>query len=99
MVTLLIQFGYLQALDLLTTLAFLTIGVKEANPLVRLLIETLHSPLGGVAAAKGIAVLLAVCCLWARKPRALQRVNVFYAAVVAWNLVAFLVSTRAGGAV
>ncbi|MBI3666917.1 MAG: hypothetical protein HY236_11985, partial [Acidobacteria bacterium] len=55
---LLIQFSYLQVLDVLTTLAFLLNGAKEANPVVRLAIRAGgHSPLAGLLALKVFAVL------------------------------------------
>ena len=61
MVALLIQFSYLQLLDILTTLAFLAHGVQEGNPLVRILIGETGSPLAGLVAAKAFALILAVC--------------------------------------
>lgn len=91
---LLIAFIYLQALDLLTTLAFLCHGVQEANPLVRFLMAG-ASPLGGLVAAKLAAVALGLICWRLGKQRVLSRINVFYAAVVAWNVVVFLLSSPA----
>jgi len=87
---LLLQFSYLQVLDILTTLAFLANGVKEANPLVRVLFSTTLSPLGALVIVKGIALGLACYCWRKHRERLLVRVNFFYAGVVAWNLVAFL---------
>jgi hypothetical protein len=87
---LLAQFFYLQLLDVLTTLAFLAGGVKEVNPVIRLLIGGAGSPLAGLLAAKLIALGLAGYCWRSRRERLLARVNIFYAALVAWNLVAFL---------
>lgn len=91
---LLLQFFYLQALDFLTTLAFLTNGVQEGNPLVRLLISV-SSPLTGVLAAKLGAIILGLTCWRLQKHRALSRINIFYAVVVAWNVVAILLSAPA----
>ena len=92
MVSLLAQFLYLQLLDVLTTLAFLSGGIQEINPLIRLLIGGAGSPLVGLLAAKLIALGLAGYCWRSRRFRLLARVNIFYAVLVAWNLVAFLVS-------
>lgn len=88
----LIQFAYLQVLDILTTLAFLANGVKEANPIVKAFLNLAPSPLGGLIAAKMIGIGLALYCWQKGRRRLLGRVNVFYAALVAWNLIAFLIS-------
>ncbi|MFB3776576.1 MAG: DUF5658 family protein [Bryobacteraceae bacterium] len=97
MPTLLTQFVYLQILDVLSTLVFLSGGVREVNPLVRLLVAGAGSPLGGLLVAKLAALLLAGYCWRGGRSRLLSRVNLFYAALVAWNLVAFLVSGAGGG--
>ncbi len=52
MLNMLAQFLYLQVLDLLTTLVFLAVGIREANPVIRLLVSGAGSPLGGLLAAK-----------------------------------------------
>jgi hypothetical protein len=93
MINILAQFFYLQALDLLTALVFMTAGVAEVNPLIRLLVSKAGSPLGGLVAAKLIALLIGAYCWRRGRQQLLVRVNVFYAALVAWNLVALLVST------
>jgi hypothetical protein len=92
MPNLLAQFVYLQVLDVLTTLVFLAGGVREVNPVIRLLVAGAGSPLGGLLAAKLLALSLAGYCWWGDRRKLLVRVNVFYAALVTWNLVAFLVS-------
>ena len=97
MLNLLIQFCYLQVLDILTTLAFLASGVREANPLVRLLFSATQSPLAGLVTVKLVAVGLAVYCWRSRRGRLLSRVNIFYALLVAWNLVAFLLGAAGAG--
>ena len=91
MLNLLAQFFYLQFLDLLTTLAFLAAGVQESNPLIRLLLQSVGTPLAGLLIAKGLAAALAVFCWRSNRQRLLARTNVFYAVLVAWNLVAFLI--------
>lgn len=91
MVALLIQFSYLQLLDILTTLAFLAHGVQEGNPLVRILIGETGSPLAGLVAAKAFALILAVCCWRLRRRKPLAWANTMYALLVAWNLVALTV--------
>ena len=91
MLNLLAQFIYLQFLDLLTTLAFLAAGVQEGNPLIRFLLQSVGTPLAGLLVAKGLAAALAVFCWRGNRRRLLAGANVFYAVLVAWNLVAFLI--------
>ncbi len=82
----LLVYAYLQALDVMTTLAFLLAGVQEANPLVRQAMEWTGSPLGGLLMVKFAALLLGLYCWASGRLRLLQRANVFFAALVAWNL-------------
>lgn len=89
------HFVYLQALDVLTTLAFLGHGVQEANPLVRLALSLAPSPLGGLLALKVLALGLAAYCWRKGRRRLLGRMNIFFAVVVAWNLVALVRQLRA----
>jgi len=83
---LILQFSYLQVLDILTTLAFLMNGVKEANPIVRLAMRLGTSPLWGLLLLKFLAIVLAVYCVRNARTRLLSRVNVFFALLVVWNL-------------
>jgi hypothetical protein len=91
--TLLAQFVYLQSLDVLTSLAFLASGVREANPVVRFLTSSSGSALHGLLAAKLMALVLGWYCWRSQRRRLLVRVNLFYAGLVAWNLLAFLLKT------
>lgn len=90
---LLLQYSYLQLLDFLTTLAFLAAGVREGNPLVRLAMSTLPGVLPGLIVVKAMAILLGVYCWRTNKQKLLVRINVLFALVVAWNLVAIIVGT------
>lgn len=81
-----LTYAYLQALDVMTTLAFLLAGVQEANPLVRQAIHWMGTPLGGLLLVKLAALLLGVYCWVSGRLRLLQRANLFFAALVAWNL-------------
>ena len=87
---LLLQFAYLQALDILTTMAFLMANVQEANPLVRVAIRVAGSPLAGLFAVKIGAIGLGGICWLQGRYKLLQRVNVFFAALVAWNLLCLI---------
>ena len=93
---LLVQFAYLQLLDLMTTLAFLVQGVQEANPLVRLAIQATSNPLGGLVLVKMVGLLLGVYCWRMGRARVLSRMNLLFAFVVAWNLAALIVASARG---
>jgi len=87
---LLIQYSYLQILDFLTTVAFLLLGVKEGNPIVRIVIEATDSPLGGLMLVKAVAVVLGIACWRLGRGRLLLRMNLLFALVVTWNVVAII---------
>jgi len=87
---LLLQYSYLQMLDLLTTLAFLLHGVQEGNPLVRLALRYSSNPLGGLLLVKVLALSLGFYCWRCGRQRLLTRINFLFAIVVAWNLLALI---------
>jgi F0F1-type ATP synthase membrane subunit a len=87
---LLLQYSYLQMLDLLTTLAFLLHGVQEGNPLVRLALRYSSNPLGGLLLVKVLALSLGFYCWRCGRQKLLTRINILFAIVVAWNLVALI---------
>ena len=99
MLNILVQFLYLQMLDILTTMAFLMNGVKEANPVVRLALEAGPSPLFGLLLIKVFAAALAIYCVRRSHLRLLSRVNFFFAALVAWNLLILIVTSPSLGLV
>jgi hypothetical protein len=90
------QYSYLQLLDLLTTLAFLLRGLQEGNPVVRLALNVAPDPLTGLLAVKLVALGLGFYCWRMGRERLLQRMNLLFAAVVAWNLVALIVGSLPG---
>jgi hypothetical protein len=90
---LLLQFSYLQVLDLMTTVAFLLNGVREGNPLVRMAVQYAPNPIGGLLAVKAAALLLGVYCWRAGRDRLLTRINLLFALVVAWNLAALILAS------
>ena len=91
MTALIWQFSYLQFLDFLTTVAFLLLGIQEGNPLVRLAISVAPTPLYGLVLVKIMALCLGMYCLKLGKLRLLSKMNLLFAVVVAWNLVALIV--------
>ena len=92
---LLIQYSYLQLLDFMTTIAFLINGVQEGNPMVRLALQYAPHPLGGLLAVKFAAIALGIYCWRGRRERLLIRMNLLFALVVAWNLVALILGSAA----
>lgn len=90
---LLVEFTYLQMLDVLTTVAFLMQGVAEANPIVIWAMDTGPSPVAGLVMLKVAAFGLALVCFAQARHKLLQRVNVFFAALVAWNLLALIMAS------
>jgi hypothetical protein len=92
---LLLQYSYLQVLDFMTTIAFLMQGVREANPVVRFALQYAPNPLGGLLAIKVLAVMLGLYCWKGGRNRLLTRINILFAAVVAWNLAALILGSNA----
>ena len=92
MTPLFLQYSYLQVLDFLTTLAFLMHGVREGNPLVRFFVGVTSNPVNGLLMVKVLALLLGVYCWRMGRRKVLVRINIMFAALVAWNLVALILS-------
>jgi hypothetical protein len=90
---LLLQYSYLQVLDFMSTVAFLLLGVHEGNPLVRVALQYAPNPLGGLLAIKLLAVALGVYCWKGGRERLLNRINLLFAGVVAWNMVALIIGS------
>ncbi len=86
----LVQYSYLQVLDFLTTISFLLYGIQEANPIVRFFIAHTHSPLVGLLLVKIIAVGLGILVWRTGRLRLLSRINILFAVVVTWNLLALI---------
>lgn len=90
---LLIQFSYLQLLDFLTTVAFLLVGVQEANPLVKLAFQLGASPMSGLALVKIAGLGLGYYCWRQGRHGLLVKMNILFAALVAWNLFALILGS------
>ncbi|HVO97476.1 MAG TPA: DUF5658 family protein [Bryobacteraceae bacterium] len=90
---LLLQYSYLQVLDFMTTVAFLLHGIREGNPLVRVVLRYAPNPLGGLLAVKILAVGLGLYCWKAGRQGLLTKVNILFAVIVAWNMVALIVAS------
>jgi len=79
-------------MDAATTLWFLHSGVHEANPLVRAALAASGRPGLVLAADKLVAVGLAVCAWRRGRTGLLGKMNLLFAAIVAWNLAAIFVA-------
>ena len=90
-----VEFAYLQLLDILTTAAFLVLGVTEANPLVIWAVNVASDPMIGLAAIKIGALGLGAFCILRSREKLLRRVNIFFAILVANNMLAIVMATRA----
>jgi hypothetical protein len=91
LITSLLIFGYFQLLDLLTTMVFILHGVQEANPVVKFALRAAPNPLMGLLFVKLAALALAFYCWRLGRHSLLLRINVMFALLISWNLVALLV--------
>jgi hypothetical protein len=87
------QYSYLQVLDFMTTVAFLLHGIHEGNPLVRAALHYSPNPLGGLLAVKILAAALGFYCWKGGRERLLGRMNILFAILVAWNMVALIIGS------
>ncbi|MCU1238966.1 MAG: hypothetical protein JWP63_6933 [Candidatus Solibacter sp.] len=78
----------LQLCDVATTLLFLNHGVAEANPLVAGMMRLVVSPALALALVKLGGCALGLYAWKSHRIRLLRRANLFFAACVAWNLLA-----------
>lgn len=90
---LLLQYSYLQVLDLLTTMAFMLHGVREGNPMVRLIMHLTANPLSGLVVVKLIALALGLYCWKVGRSRVLVRINILFALIITWNLAALILAS------
>jgi hypothetical protein len=85
---LLLEFGFLQILDILTTLTCFAHGAVEANPVVSFLITTTGDPITGLVTVKIIATMMGVFCHASGRVRLLRRGNLFFWIIVVWTSIA-----------
>ena len=87
-------FLYLQVLDFLTTLIGMKMGLNEASPFIRWLMQI--DPAVGLALSKIIAFTLGGLCLWLNKRHLVRWINYWYAGLVIWNMALIVGMLRAG---
>jgi hypothetical protein len=80
------MFLVLQILDVLTTLIGLRLGAQEGSTFIGHLLQT--GPLSGLLISKILAAGLAAIAVFLNRKRLLVFLNLWFAAVVAWNLIA-----------
>ena len=85
-------FIYLQVLDFLTTLVGLQIGLAEASPFIRTLMEM--GPATGLLISKLVAFALGGVCIWLNKRHVVKWINYWYAGLVVWNICLILAVHR-----
>lgn len=86
-----VLFWYLNILDVLTTLLGFKLGHAEASPFIALLMHSMP-PLEALLISKMVAVVICGTAIALDKYGAVRGMNYLCAAVVAWNLLAMLVS-------
>ena len=77
-------FIYLQVLDFITTLIGMRLGLGEASPFIRWLMQV--GPGAGLALSKLVAFALGGACIWLKRRHLLRWVNYWYAGLVVWNM-------------
>ena len=77
----------------MTTVAFLLHGIHEGNPLVRAALRFSPNPLSGLLAVKVLAVGLGIYCWKGGRERLLMKINILFAVIVAWNMIALIVGS------
>jgi len=65
-------------------------GLQEANPMVKFAMRAAPSPLLGLVLVKVAALALGVYCWRLGRRSLLLRINVLFAILVSWNLLALL---------
>ena len=79
----------LQVLDVFTTMIGLRLGAKEGSTFIGHLLQT--GPLSALIVSKILAAGLAAIAVFLNRKRILVFLNVWFGAVVAWNVIAIVV--------
>ena len=81
-------FLLLQLLDVVTTIIGFEVGLSEASPFIRYMMQL--GPITGLLASKVVAILLAAFCIASGRYQVIRYVNYWYTALVAWNVTLIL---------
>jgi len=82
------MFLYLQVLDFFTTLIGFKLGLAEASPFIRVLLQC--GPIVALLLSKAAALVLAGACILLHKHHLIRWVTYWYAGLIAWNLCTIL---------
>jgi len=82
------MFLYLQVLDFFTTLIGFKLGLAEASPFIRVLLQ--FGPIVALLLSKAAALVLAGACILLHKHHLIRWVTYWYAGLIAWNLCTIL---------
>ena len=82
------HFLLLQLLDVVTTIIGFEVGLSEASPFIRYMMQV--GPIAGLLLSKVVAILLAAFCIASGRYQVIRYVNFWYAALVAWNFALIL---------
>jgi len=85
-------FLLLQLLDVATTAVGFSVGLGEASPFIRSLMQA--GPMTGLLASKLIALMLAAFCIRTSRYNVIRYVNVWYSALVVWNVTLIVVRLK-----
>jgi hypothetical protein len=85
-------FLYLQVLDFITTLIGFKLGLTEASPFIRALMQ--FGPVSALFLSKLAAVALGGVCIGLHKHHLIRWISYWYAGLIAWNLCAILAGAR-----
>ena len=88
------MFLYLQVLDFFTTLIGFKLGLAEASPFIRALLQ--FGPLTGLLLSKLTALALAGICITMQKHHLIRWITYWYAGLIAWNLCSILAAAHCG---
>ena len=88
----LVLFLFLQALDVLTTMLGLRLGAQEGSIFIGRLMN--FGTLPALLIAKAISIVLVSGVIAFGRKRLLRWLNVWYAALVTWNLLMILLAAR-----
>ena len=86
------MFLYLQVLDFFTTLIGFKLGLAEASPFIRALLQ--FGPVLALLLSKMAALALAGVCLSMHRPHLVRWITYWYAGLIAWNLCTILASVH-----
>ena len=79
-------------IDLVTTLIGFKLGLTEASPFIRALLQ--FGPVPGLLISKLAALVLAGVCIGMHKHHLIRWISYWYAGLIAWNLCSILAGAR-----